>query len=57
MLLMKKTELRKIIVTYCDICGKEITGNYTSITKKDDTRLDFCSDKCLDKYKKERDKK
>ena len=54
---MEKAELRKIIVTYCDICGKETTGNYTSITKKDDTRLDFCSNECLDKYKKERDKK
>ena len=53
---MKNTELRKIVITYCDICAKEIKGNYTSITKKDDTVLDFCSDKCLDKYKKEKRK-
>lgn len=26
---MRKTELREVVVTYCDVCGQEITGNYT----------------------------
>jgi len=55
---MKKKEIREVTITYCDYCGKVITGNHSSITFKNGKILDFCStytkdiDKtCLDKYK------
>jgi len=48
---MIKTETREVRVLYCDVCNKEIKGNYYSIMLLDGTKIDFCSDKCKQIYK------
>lgn len=55
---MKKTELRSMIITYCDWCGQELNGSYSSLTYPDNITLDFCHNyidedtlTCLDKHK------
>ncbi len=54
---MKKTKLRKVIVTYCDYCGKEINPPYTTLRNPDNKNYDLCNDykegekTCLDKFK------
>jgi hypothetical protein len=57
---MKNTVLRKVIVTYCDYCGKELKYGHSTIKYKDGRELDFCNEytdiiteTCLDKHKKE----
>lgn len=62
---MKKEELRKVIATYCDYCGAELTGvNHSSITLLNGTVMDFCStytgkisETCFDKFKKDTNRK
>ena len=58
---MKKEVIKRVIVTYCDYCGAELTHtNHSSIILKNGVQIDLCStytndiDKtCLDKYKEE----
>lgn len=42
---MKVEEQRTVKVTYCDVCGTEIKGNFTS-----QNGLDFCKQKCFNEY-------
>ena len=59
---MKKKEMREVIITYCDYCGKEIIPPYSSIEYKDGRKFDLCSDyiengkNCLQKHKEEANK-
>lgn len=39
---MKQIELRACHVTYCDVCGQEITGNYTTMHNKDGVPFHGC---------------
>ena len=56
---MRKEEMRKVIATYCDYCGAELTKtNHSSIKFESGVEMDFCSTytdeiekTCLDKYK------
>jgi len=57
---MKKIEKRDIMITYCDMCGKEINPPYTSVQYENEMRMDFCSTytpkinkTCYDKHKEE----
>lgn len=58
---MKKKEMREVIVTYCDYCGKEIRPPYSSIEYQNGKVVDLCSDyiedekSCFDKYKDKND--
>jgi ribosomal protein L24E len=47
---MKTKEKRIMSVIYCDVCNKEIKGNYTSLVVEDNKHIDFCSDKCRVEY-------
>jgi hypothetical protein len=47
---MKTREKRTVLVIRCDVCKKEINGNYTSIMLLDHTVIDFCSHQCREMY-------
>lgn len=40
---MKRIELRKKLVHYCDVCGDEITGNFTTFGKDTENEKHACS--------------
>lgn len=55
---MKRKEIKEVIVTYCDYCGKELKYAHSSIKLKNGNVFDFCNEytheiskTCLDKYK------
>lgn len=58
---MKKAILKKVIATYCDYCGAELSNvNHSSIEMKNGSNYDFCSNysenvtkTCLDKFKED----
>ncbi len=62
---MKKEEMRKVIATYCDYCGEELTNtSHSSIKFESGVEMDFCStysneitETCLDKYKRKTERK
>lgn len=53
---MERKEMREVLVTYCDYCGKEITPPYSTIRYADGTKVDLCDDysdgmpTCKDRY-------
>jgi hypothetical protein len=53
---MKKMEMRKVCVTYCDWCGEEITeSSHTFVENEGEPIKDFhsWSKKCIDEYEAE----
>ena len=56
---MTAEEVRKVKVTYCDYCGKELHTPYTTIVSDNGGELDFCSDykdggkNCLQKWRED----
>ena len=56
---MKKIEMRKTTIIYCDECGTELTGNFRSVDYEGKERMDFCDNRtakikktCFDKHRK-----
>lgn len=57
---MERLEIRERKIIYCDLCNKELTGNYTSVYYDGKERMDFCSTyhsatdkRCLDYHNEE----
>ena len=50
---MIKVEKREVTVWYCDRCGKELKGGFSSVTPKGKDTLHFCNNWTNDMFNDE----